>query len=249
MIAHWASGESVTPSAAATAQASASACLQRGAPLGSLRSSPTGRCVIAVAAARAASRASFSQRTAARCRRRGRRYPNAERLDAASASGIRGDRHDDVPGVGWTITPGRSSQASIRPMLRTDDSAARQAARGSSARARGRSAAGRPARRRLDTRSSASSRSGALTVTSRLDRLASRSTPRGRTVCTSLPCLRDSPCAAIARPCAGRAMQRRGRPPARPDGEHAADAARAEHGDGRSRCAGSTTRLTYFHSE
>ena len=65
MIAHCPAGSSGTPSAAATAHASASADSRRGRQAASARSAPTGSPEATVAAARTARRAAFSQSTRA----------------------------------------------------------------------------------------------------------------------------------------------------------------------------------------
>ena len=239
MISHSAPpARASTPSAAATAHVSATASSSRRRQSGSLRSSPIGRWVSAVAAATGACRASFSQSTAAS-------LPSiadlgtgpAEQLDRLRA-GVGGDRHHDVAACSARSRPGRSSQASIRPMLAPTTRAVREALGGASACARCRSAAGRRSRPAPRTRPSASSSAGAFTVTSRR---STGSLQLGRHLgphrLDSGPCLRVSPSDVISvgRVRAGDADDADAGAH-EPDGEHAADCARAEDRD-RSRLA------------
>src|SRR2546422_424524 len=113
-ISHWAPSSRMTPSAAATAHASATAARRGARHVLSVRSWPRAFCVIAVAAARGASRTVFSQRTACSLSPTRTSSPASLSRWAAPSSGkivIKGAE------VVCTTSVGLSRYASSFPML------------------------------------------------------------------------------------------------------------------------------------
>ena len=193
MISHCAAGVSSTPSARATRQVSATASSRRRRQAGSSRSSPIGRWLRAVAAATGAWRASFSHSTAFS-------FSADANLGTANAAGARAVSSPmfeatviTVRGVFCTMTPGRSSHASMKPIVPPTTLL-------SGKRPRIISMCSMPFRRGTMVsasawiRPSASSSAGAFTVTSRSSTGSRNSvTASGRVVSTSLAVSQGQP--------------------------------------------------------